>query len=295
MLNALPVRLFVLVVPLITTMACVTIDGPRRQLSERLVETQCEPGRPTAVLDSSMRDRVRLVFSKTEHCTESWETSYEKEQRWRLNDGVRGALAIGAGLIVAVPLVALTVAAGQPTGTSRAALGPDHAEPAYHPIPGAIGEPIVYGIIIAGAGAGAAAYEAMRATDPRPSIHVAERTKKLQLHERVVDHGTVNGPGLDIGGLQLTAGALELSLDEAQGLSDGELYLDGVRVELLGEVSEWFGFLLICTRAVDATGSDFESWSDATRAAPWKLAEACDRRGWTFAEYVRVNAIRPRR
>ena len=285
-------RTLLLLSPLITSLACVTIDGPRRLVSQQLVETRCEPGRPTAVLDSTVRDRVRLVFARTEYCAQTWETSYLKEQRWRLSNTARGVLAAGAGLIVAAPLYAVTVTAASPRVGPAVDGSLERPQPSYSPVPGALAEPILYAIMFASIGVGAAAYEAMKGSDPRPAIEVSERTVSHQARELLVRDGTVSAPGLEVSGLKLGAGALDLSLEEAQGLAPGVLYLDGARVELVGEARERLSFLPICKRAVDAGGSDFEAWNDPQRAEPWKLAEACDRRGWTFAEDVRVNAIR---
>ncbi|MBS1151304.1 MAG: hypothetical protein H6Q89_3002 [Myxococcaceae bacterium] len=282
------IRRVLLVVPLVSTLACVTIDGPRRAVSERWVETRCE-GRPAAVLDGMVRDRVRLVFSDSEHCTEIKETSYVKERRQRLSDPVRGGFAAGAGLIVAVPLVALAVVGGRPAVNRSPGL--EYPQPVYPSVPSALGEPVMYAILAAGIGTGLGAWEAMKATDPAGSIEVAERTTTVTMRQRVVKRGTVNAPGLAVGGLQLTAGALELSLEEAQGLANGELYLDGARVELSGDTSERLGFLPICKAAIDGYDEGLPSWNSSRRVSAWRQAQTCDRHGWTFAEQVRATAI----
>lgn len=283
-----------LFVPLLVSMGCVTLDGQRHALAENLVSTRCEPGRPSAMVDASVRDRVRLVFSKSDHCTETWATRYEKEQRWRLSDGVRTAFAVGAGLIVAVPLYALVLTAGARSPVRRVDVGLEQPTPTYSGIPGALSEPIAYGIIFGGLGMGAAANEAMKASDPLQSIEVTEHLERQRMGEVVVKVGRVNAPGLAVGGLPLWQGALELSLDEAQGLADGELYLDGERVELEGDARERLSFLPICKRALDAYEAGVLLWDQTRRSLIFQQAEACDRRGWTFAEDARKNAVAAR-
>jgi hypothetical protein len=269
----------------------VTIDGPRRYGSERVVDTRCETGRPSAVLDDSVRDRVRLVFSNAEHCTQTWEAGYVKEQRWRLSDPARGVFAAGAGLIVAAPLYALSVASSRTTTSSFNDVGLESPQPVYRSVPGALTEPVLYAIIFGSLAVGMGAYEAMKATDPRPPIEGVEQTTKLLMRQLVVTGGTIHAPNLGLSGFALQSGVLELSLDEAQGLSDGELYLDGVRVELASETRERLSFLPVCKRAVDGYEAGLPLWDSVERGRVWRLAQQCDNRGWMFAEAARQSAI----
>ncbi|GEM_PF-1938213 len=271
---------------------CMTVDGPRRYLDEKPGGTRCEPGAPLAMIDESVRDRVRLVFSQTDHCTETWEAGYVKEQRRRLTPEARGVLSAGAGVIVAVPLVALVLAATQESSHEVRASTFDATQPPAHRWGSSVGEPALYGVIAVSIAAAAGANEALKASDRQPPVSGVERREQLKIYERVVKDGIVQAPGLEVRGLKLSNGVLDLPLQEALGLAEGELYLDGVRVELRGDARERLGFLTVCQAALESEGHDFDAWPDPQRVAAWKLADACERRGWTFAEAVRVNALR---
>ena len=282
---------FFLVVGLAAVLAgCMTVDGPRRYADEKHVGTRCEPGNPSVMIDESVRDRVRLVFSQSDLCTEVWEAGYEKEQRTKLTPEARGVLSAGAGLIVAVPLVVLVLAASQEDDGIVANPLLDATQPATrrwgtH----SVGEPAFYGVLAVSTAAALGANEAMKTSDRAPSVKGVERREQLKVYERVVTTGVVQAPGLEVHGLRLSNGVLDLPLEEALGLADGELYLDGVRVVLKGDARERLGFLTVCQQALDAVAHDFDAWVEPPGAKAWKLADACDRRGWTFAESVRLR------
>ena len=243
--------------------ACVGVESNRKVISERATLTHCRPGRPVAALDSAgARDRIQLVLSQVEECTDTIETVTGVETSRRLATPVRGTLAVLAGIGVGLPLLALAVVVTPQASDSNSnrALGD------------AMGSLVVVPAIAAGGAVWAGLGTTTASTWSDERTETKDRPAKPRRH-RILE-GTITVAGL--GPRPLMHGRLELTLAEAIAL-EGKLSLNGRPIELLGESADQLHYLVACQQALE-DGSPFqERMAQATK---------CDQHGWGFADPV---------
>lgn len=260
-------RPIVLFIASSTLFACVTVQGDRHVLGQRKVETHCDAGRPIASIDSTRRDRIRLVFDRVDTCTDVYEIRHATDMQLQLSEPARIALAIAAGAAVAVPLVAIATAIS-PKGDDARYQGTT-ANAASE----AIGRAIVLPIILAGT----VVYGWTGRPLPLPpveKVETLERDARVQTGEIAVRAGRVQGAG--IADRVLVRGVLDLTFEEGLALDPKTLTLDGQAVEVRQDLLERFSILALCRNARTQTdpGTQF------------RMANACDAHGWGFADDV---------
>lgn len=272
----MPIRGCVVVGLLLAATACVTLDGEKRLVAERRLTSTCEPGRTTGFVDPAMRDTVRLVFNAVQNCTELYEAVYSQEQSRKLGDAARWTIAAGAALITAVPIVAGVASKPGQEAISRAT----NAGNAFWLL---LIPPLVVGVL---------SYVQLGGTTAAPLRESVERRERTTKDPRPAS-GLVTGPGIAAPGREVVAGAVDFTLDEAEGLGLGEFYLDGARVELLGDAVERLSFLPSCREAMAGFEAGTGGPPPALSDARWRAATACDSHGWGFADLVLMD-YRPR-
>lgn len=274
--------LVLIVVPLV---GCVTTEGARHVRSQRFVSTSCQRGRPYVGVDSTKRDRVRLVFNRVDPCVDTYDVTSTVETDLVLAQPVRVGLGILAGVVVAVPLIAVV-----------ALIAPSHdASPGTTPyeVNTALGQFLAYPVIGAGLGVYHLTGGRMNGT-PYEITEQVERDLRPATADVALRTGVVAGGGLVP--RPLVHGVLDLTLAEGAALDPRALTFDGVPVDLPPEAEERLSFLATCQSALngyDATKVD--QLKPAELQLRLKLASACDAHGWGFTDGVlsQVAALVP--
>lgn len=252
--------------PLLLLASCVTVEGGRQVTGQRFVGTTCTPGRPFVSVDTTQRQRVRLVFNRLDPCVDTWEVKTTVSTGRALAKPVRVALAIAAGVAVAVPLLAI-MAVIAPQG------------PAYEGSTSAsVNQALSTALMIPVIAVGSAVYAATAGPLPLPPlerIDQVEREGRGAVSDVAVTAGVAEAPGL--GKRPLVRGSLDLTFADGLRLDVKTLTLDGIPVDVPDDTVERLSWLGLCDRAV--------------QKKTVRLAELCDAHGWGFADEVLARGL----
>lgn len=252
--------------PLLLLGSCVTVEGGRQITGQRFVGTTCSAGRPLVSVDTTQRRIVRLVFNRLDPCVDTWEVKTTVSTERALVKPVRVALAIAAGVAVAVPLLAV-MAVIAPKG------------PAYEGSTAAsVNQALSTALMIPVVAVGSAVYAATGGPLPLPPLELTdevERESRAAIADVAVTTGVVEAPGL--GKRPLVRGALDLTFAEGLVLDAKALTLDGVPVDVPQDTVERLSWLGLCERAL--------------QRKTLQLAQLCEEHGWGFADDVLARAL----
>jgi len=224
-----------------------------------------------------MPDRVRLTFDRTDTCTQSTEVTWITDTQTELAEPIRWTLAGLATVVIGVPVAAGVVVAATKAGAAGGAAGDKILE---------IGIPVAAVVILA-AGGGGYAGSGVAIGQPGPTTQRVEVVLSLYpTNEKVVPAGSFSIEG---GATHpVLAGAVELTLEDALALRDGQLLLDGAGVDIVGlESGARLRTLPACRQALlgfDASAA--KSLGAMQKQARLAAVDACRSGGWSFADRV---------